>query len=304
MREDLDKARVVPAIPHRVHLVVNSHSDDAVDIAQLVTSGLESAGIIVTRESDASEFSPVDPSTVHRMRDLSSDDLVLVIGGDGTILRAAEVSRGTGAALLGVNLGHVGFLAESEQEDVHAVIDAICRGNWTVESRLALDITVSLDGTISGHTWALNEVSVEKHAREKMISVLVDVDDRPLSRWGCDGVICSTPTGSTAYAFSAGGPIMWPEVSALLVIPISAHALFARPSVIAPTSEVGFQLAAQSSGVMWADGRRMMDLPPGSRVDVKAHRDPVLFARLVPAPFTDRLVAKFELPVDGWRNGK
>lgn len=294
----------VSVAPHRVHVVVNSQSTHAREIAELATSGLQEASIEVTVESEASEIGPVDLDSAHGGLDLSSTDLILVIGGDGTMLRAAEVSRHSGAAILGINLGHVGFLAEAEREDINFVLDSIVRGSWQVEERTALKVVVRKGDNSIAETWALNEVSVEKQAREKMISVLVDVDGRPLSRWGCDGVICSTPTGSTAYAFSAGGPIVWPEVDALLLIPISAHALFARPSVIAPTSVIGMHLANESSAVLWADGRRMLNLDGDTRIEVRTHEQPVRFARLVTAPFTDRLVAKFELPIDGWRGGK
>ena len=156
-------------------------------------------------------------------------------------------------------------------------------------------------------TWALNEATVEKAARERMIDVITEVDGRPLSRWGCDGVVCSTPTGSTAYAFSAGGPVVWPEVEALLMVPISAHALFAPPMVVSPRSVLAVELIAgheTSGAVLWCDGRRKVDLPPGARVEVRRGALPVLLARLQgpgPAGFTDRLVAKFGLPVAGWR---
>jgi NAD+ kinase len=228
-------------------------------------------------------------------------DVVVVLGGDGTILRAAELARPAGLPLFGVNLGHVGFLAEAEPEDLSAVVEAIQQRQWVVEERLALDIRVVTDGEVIHTTWALNEVAVEKRTRARMIEVLVEVDGRPLSRWGCDGVVCATPTGSTAYAFSAGGPVVWPEVQALLVVPLSAHALFARPLVVSPTSVVALELSAWSAAVLSADGRRIVDLPADARVEVRQHPQPVRFARLSTAPFTDRLVAKFELPVDGWR---
>lgn len=291
-------------VPSRVHLVVNSQSDHAVSVADLATQGLRSASIDVSLEPSASETGPVDLKENQEGLELKPSDLILVIGGDGTMLRAAEVSRHSGAPILGVNLGHVGFLAEAEHEDINFVIDSIVHGNWEVEERTAIKILVHDSRGVIAETWALNEVSVEKQAREKMISVLVDVDARPLSKWGCDGVICATPTGSTAYAFSAGGPIIWPEVNALLLVPISAHALFARPSVIAPTSTIGLHLSVDSPAVLWADGRRMLNLAGDTRIEVKTHDQPVRFARLVTSPFTDRLVAKFKLPIDGWRGGK
>jgi NAD+ kinase len=287
--------------PSRVHVVVNSQSNHALLIADSVDTGLSKHKITTSRESDESENAPFGTHEVTGVPGLLPTDLILVIGGDGTMLRAAELGRESGAAILGVNLGHVGFLAEAEEEDLQFVIDAIASGEWSVEERLALDVMIFQGSEVVDRTWALNEISLEKHDREKMISVLAHVDDHPLSRWGCDGVICATPTGSTAYAFSAGGPIVWPEVSALLLLPISAHSLFARPSVIAPTSVIRLELSPEADAVMWADGRRMIAVAAGSSLEVRANDQPVRFARLIPAPFTDRLVAKFQLPVEGWR---
>ena len=230
-------------------------------------------------------------------------ELVLVIGGDGSILRAAELTHDTCTPLLGVNLGHVGFLAEAEQDDVESTIAAIVNRDYTSEDRLTLDVQVLLGKEVVASTFALNEASVEKAARERMLEVVVEVDGRPLSRWGCDGVVCATPTGSTAYNFSAGGPVVWPEVEALLMVPLSAHALFARPMVVAPTSTLAVEVLANSnsSGVLWCDGRRTVDLPPGARIEIRRGDRPVRLVRLHQAPFTDRLVAKFDLPVEGWR---
>ncbi|HSU02456.1 MAG TPA: NAD kinase [Nocardioides sp.] len=230
-------------------------------------------------------------------------ELVLVIGGDGSILRAAELTRETSTPLLGVNLGHVGFLAEAEQDDVESTIAAIVARDYTAEDRLTLDVTVLQGKEVVASTFALNEASVEKAARERMLEVVVEVDGRPLSRWGCDGVVCATPTGSTAYNFSAGGPVVWPEVEALLMVPLSAHALFARPMVVAPTSVLAVEVLAnnEGAGVLWCDGRRTVDLAPGARIEVRRGARPVRLVRLHQAPFTDRLVAKFGLPVEGWR---
>ena len=230
-------------------------------------------------------------------------ELAIVIGGDGTILRAAELTRESGAPLLGVNLGHVGFLAEAEPEDIDLTIDAVVHKRYSAEERSTIDVSVYRDKELVCTTWALNEASVEKAARERMLELVVEVDGRPLSRWGCDGVVCATPTGSTAYNFSAGGPILWPGVQAMVLVPISAHALFARPMVFAPTSVLAVEViaATEGAGVLWCDGRRTVDLPPGARIEVRHGHAPVRLARLHQAPFTDRLVAKFDLPVSGWR---
>ena len=192
-------------------------------------------------------------------------------------------------------------LAEAEPESLNEVVDAIVARRWAVEERMALDVRVLSDGDLVHRTWAVNEVAIEKRARERMIDVMVEVDGRPLSRWGCAGVVCAAPTGSTAYAFSAGGPVVWPEVAAMLVVPLSAHALFARPLVVSPRSVVAFDLGENSPAIASADGRRNLDVAGGLRIEVRQDPRPVRFARLTEAPFTDRLVAKFELPVDGWR---
>ncbi|HTR92537.1 MAG TPA: NAD kinase [Trebonia sp.] len=270
-------------------------------------------------------------------------ELVIVLGGDGTLLRAAELARPAGTPLIGVNLGHIGFLAEAEPEGLTETVDALLAGKYWVEDRMTLDVVARDNGTEIARTWALNEMTVEKAARERMVEVIIEVDGRPLSRWGCDGVVCATPTGSTAYAFSAGGPIVWPEVEALLMVPLAAHALFARPLVVSPDSVLAVELvpdrgesaagqerapdaALHKAGVadggdteadravLWCDGRRRFDLPPGTRVEVRRGELPVSLARVhgltaeaeaggTPAggEFTDRLVAKFGLPVAGWR---
>jgi NAD+ kinase len=255
-------------------------------------------------------------------------ELVIVLGGDGTLLRAAEFARPTGTPLIGVNLGHVGFLAEAEPDGLIQTVDRLLAGEYRVEERMTIDVIARDNGTEIASTWALNEMSVEKPARERMIEVIIEIDGRPLSRWGCDGVVAATPTGSTAYAFSGGGPVVWPEVEALLMVPLAAHALFARPLVVSPRSVLAVELvqdrergehATESAGaepglpelegaVLWCDGRRRFDLPPGARVEVRRGARPVPLARVhgqggPPAggEFTDRLVAKFELPVTGWR---
>ncbi|KHL11064.1 NAD+ kinase [Mumia flava] len=230
-------------------------------------------------------------------------ELAVVFGGDGTLLRAAELVRDCGTPLVGVNLGHVGFLAEADVDDLDFTVRRLVERAYVVEERMTVDTRVLVGDVEVASGWALNEASVEKAARERMLELVVAVDDRPLSRWGCDGVVCATPTGSTAYNFSAGGPVVWPEVEALLMVPISAHALFARPLVVSPRSKLSIQVIpdASAAAVLWCDGRRTYDLPPGAKVEITQGERPVRLARLHRAPFTDRLVAKFDLPVSGWR---
>ncbi|WP_286343287.1 NAD kinase [Frondihabitans sucicola] len=293
------------------HILIVSHTGrrDSLDAALEVCSLLAAVDLVPVLPRDefddmrAAEptFSGVDVLG----EDVKVDDVesVIVLGGDGTILRAAELVRGTRAPIVGVNLGHVGFLAESERDDLHDTVQRVLSFDYEVEERFALQVAVLVDGATVYETWALNEATVEKAARERMLEVVIEVDGRPLSSFGCDGVVMSTPTGSTAYNFSAGGPVVWPEVEAMILVPLSAHALFARPLVVGPDSSFAVEVLSRTdgSGVLWCDGRRAHTLEPGARVVARRSSQPVRLARLRRAPFTDRLVAKFHLPVTGWR---
>jgi NAD+ kinase len=271
--------------------------------ARWVLDRLAAAGIAPRMLADeAAALGLTVPATVPRDDDAAvGAELVLVLGGDGSLLRGAELARSADIPLLGVNLGHVGFLAEAEPDALAATVDAVVRKEYRVEDRMTVDVTVRFRGEVTYSGWALNEMSLEKAERAKMLECVLGIDGRPLSRWGCDGVICATPTGSTAYAFSVGGPVMWPGVDALLVAPISAHALFARPLVLAPTSAVAIEVLEPVPGVIYCDGRRSAPVAPNSRVEVARGRRPVRLAVVHTRPFTDRLVAKFHLPVEGWR---
>ena len=290
-----------------VLLVAHTGRAATTDAARHAAHRLQDAGISVRALADESSdlgltgisFCDGGPGSA------AGAELVLVLGGDGTILRAAELSRAASVPMLGVNLGRVGFLAEVESEDLDTTLDRVLDRDYSIEERLTLDVEVALDSRIDYAGWALNECSVEKAARERMLELVVEVDGRPLSRWGCDGVVAATPTGSTAYAFSAGGPVVWPTVDALLVVPISAHALFARPLVAAPSSVIALEvLPSGTTAVVACDGRRTREVPHGGRVEVRRGSVPVLLARTQDKPFTDTLVRKFALPVEGWRGAR
>jgi NAD+ kinase len=326
-------------------LVAHTGRPGGIQTARAVVDRLCAAGVTVrVLQSEVEELGCPNTIVVPASAQAAvGAEMVLVIGGDGTLLRAAELARPAGTPLLGVNLGHVGFLAETEPEDLADAVDRLLAGHYCVESRMTIDVTVQHNGSVAATTWALNEATVEKGARERILDLVTEVDGRPLSRWGGDGLVFATPTGSTAYAFSAGGPVVWPDVEALLLVPISAHALFAGPMVVSPESVLAAEVIGATGGpggpggtsgaVLWCDGRRSVDLPPGARVEVRRGVRPVLLARLlggtgrdeagwpepgdacgaicpvgpgepgarIAASFTDRLVAKFGLPVAGWR---
>jgi NAD+ kinase len=291
-----------------VLLTVHTGRHDIVELARTSAARLIRGGITVrVLEEEAGDLDIPGADIVAADADAAHGaEIVMVFGGDGTFLRAAELARYTDAALMGVNLGRVGFLAETEPEAVEETLHAIERCEYSVEERLAIDVAV-LDGagTVVGGTWALNEVSVEKAQRSRVLDVVLAIDGRPLTSFGCDGVLCATPTGSTAYAFSAGGPVVWPDVEALLFVPSNAHALFARPLVTSPNSVLTVAVPADGNRArVSADGRRALEVPDGGRVDVRRAARPVRIARVHAATFGDRLVAKFGLPVRGFRDAR
>ncbi len=287
-------------------LVTHTGRRRSTEHARTVAADLIAAGFevrVVAEEAEDLDLPGTVPVTGPEAAE--GAEIVFALGGDGTFLRAAELARPAKVPLLGINLGKVGFLAEAEIDDLDVAVRDVVSRNYSVDERLTLDVTAEFDGGPTIESWALNEISVEKGERAQMLELLVDVDGRPLSRYGCDGVVCATPTGSTAYAFSGGGPVVWPEVEALLLVPISAHALFSRPLVTAPTSTMTITVDPFTTlAVLCCDGRRVYDLPPGARVTVRRGALPVRVVRLRDRSFTARLVAKFDLPVHGWRGNR
>ena len=276
-------------------LVCNPGREQAISAATELAKDFQSAGFSLFTISDVS-ISGVVKCDIESLPQL---EVAVVLGGDGTILRAAEATREQQIPLLGVNLGHVGFLAEVDKPPLQTIVKAISERSYVVDSRMVLKYAVKREGEIVAEGWALNEVTVERE-KTTMVELFLEIDGRPISRWGCDGLICSTPTGSTAYAFSAGGPVLWPDVDALVVLPISAHALFSRPLVISPKSQIVVQVDSPEA-VLSADSLRNFMLANGDRVHITKDSHVVRLAHLSGGVFSDRLVAKFKLPVEGWR---
>lgn len=297
-------------------LVVHTGRDEATEVARRVEKVLGDNGIALKVLSAEA----VDRGPLHLapddMRALGVDievvdaderaaegcELVVVLGGDGTFLRAAELARNAQIPVVGVNLGRIGFLAEAEAEAIDHVLERIIERDYRIEERMTLDVAVRVGSDVVNRGWALNEASLEKGPRLGVLGVVLEVDGRPVSSFGCDGVLVSTPTGSTAYAFSAGGPVLWPDLEAILVVPNNAHALFARPMVTSPLASIAIEIEASGNdALVFCDGRREMVVPAGGRLEVTRSAKPLKWVRLDSAPFTDRLVRKFRLPVTGWR---
>ena len=265
--------------------------------AEAISAANEIAKLLIAKQIKV--YSTIDTVGANSFSDSDQVDLAVVLGGDGTMLRAAQICRGKNTPILGINLGHVGFLAEIDRPSVAQIVDSISAGSFTVEERMSLNYQLQRSGKTILDGWALNEVLVERNDHQ-MIDLFVQIDHRPLSRWWCDSVICATPTGSTAYAYSAGGPVVWPEVDALVLLPLAAHALFSRPMVVSPNSEIVLDLESESADLN-ADGIRRTKLEKSDRIILTSAKEDVLLAHIKAATFTDRLVAKFKLPVEGWR---
>jgi len=276
-------------------LVISPSRAEAIAAAKELAPLLYSAGFSLYTTSDVSLEGIKKVST----NDLPEIEIAVVLGGDGTILRAAELTLKRNIPLLGINMGHVGFMAEVERPSIAAIAESIISKSYVSEDRMTLRFSIEREGKEIGNGWALNEVTVERDGTT-MVELFVEIDNRPLSHWGCDGLICSTPTGSTAYAFSAGGPVVWPEVDALVLLPISAHALFSRPMVVSPKSEIVVTIDS-SDALLSADALRKIELHKGDRVLITRNDQTIKLSHVSKTLFTDRLVAKFKLPVEGWR---
>ena len=274
-------------------LVVHPTRPEALDFAKELIAEFSSVGIVVLTNY------PGGVTGSAELNEESNFEIAIVLGGDGTILRAAELVLGKDIPILGINLGNVGFLAEITRPSAAILVAAVAQGNFRGEPRLLLQHEVLRDGISIANGWALNEFTIER-SHAQMAELFVQIDDRPLSRWGCDGVICATPTGSTAYAFSAGGPVLWPEVEAIVVLPLAAHALFSRPMVISPNSSVVIDIESPEAMIS-ADGMRKTPVLYGDRIVIRRSPMRVEIIHIESAVFTDRLVAKFKLPIEGWR---
>ncbi len=223
-------------------------------------------------------------------------DLVVSVGGDGTLLRAAREADRAQAPLLGVNVGRLGFLAEVEPADAPAVLSELLQGRTTIEERLALVATPEGAPWVEPE-WALNEVIVEKTARHRLITLRTEIGGEYVTTFSADGVIVATPTGSTAYSFSARGPIVSPRLACLLLTPVSPHMVFDRAMVLSPSEDLTLEVQGEEPGLLSADGRAGLELPVGARVRVRKADRPVRLVRRDGAGgFFSLLREKFWLP--------
>jgi NAD+ kinase len=233
-------------------------------------------------------------------------DLVVALGGDGTLLRAVGLVLAAEVPVLGVNAGRLGFLTEVEADGLPAALDAVRSGDYHVERRTTLAARVLVDGQDVAEDLAVNDVVLEKAPRERLAAVAVRLGDGgPFARYAADGVMVASPTGSTAYSFSAGGPIVSPRLDALLLTPIAPHMVFNRSLVLHPNEGVRLEVLPDSPTLVESiDGRVVRELPPGAVVEVRRGRHDALLVRLGRADFYRLVRSKFRLadaaePPDG-----
>jgi NAD+ kinase len=247
--------------------------------------GVESTWFEDTRRDDEEEVG----------RFVNGLDLVVSVGGDGTFLRAAHAASREDLPVLGVKVGRMGFLTEVEPDGAHDVLERFLTGKARIEDRLA--VVAEPDRSRFEPQWALNEVIVEKRARHRLIRLAMHVDDTYVTTFSADGVIVATPTGSTAYSFSAGGPIVSPNVPCIVVTPIAAHMVFDRSFVLGQSEGVALHVVGEEPGLLSADGRESLELPVGASVRIRAAPRPSRFVRRDDAPTFHELVrTKFQLP--------
>jgi len=211
---------------------------------------------------------------------LADARLLVSFGGDGTFLRAARVARDAGIPIVGVNVGRLGFLTEIDPEELEVHLPDLLTSDPAVQLRSTLDARIlAADGRTIGELWALNDVSVEKVARQRLVRLEVAIGATAFANVAADGVIVASSTGSTAYALSAGGPIVSPAIDAMLVVPVAPHSLFDRTVLAHPTEVVTIRLAADQDGALVsADGMTPILLPPGGKVEIRGNGRPVLLA--------------------------
>jgi NAD+ kinase len=225
-------------------------------------------------------------------------DLVVAVGGDGTFLRGAHMASQVHAPVLGVKVGRLGFLTEVEPEEAFPLIRSALDGSARIEERLAVVAEPEAEEQFPSQ-WALNEIMVEKHARHRLIRLRVEVDGVYVTTFSADGVIVATPTGSTAYSFSARGPIVSPDVACLVLTPIAAHMVFDRSFVLSADQVVTLEVMGEEAGLLSADGRETLTGAVGARVRIRASNRPARFVRRDDAAgFLERVKDKFGLPGD------
>lgn len=279
----------------RAGLVLNADRPEACEVGRWLAAALAARGVAVEAlPADAGRLGePVAPAPE---RFPAGVDLVFVLGGDGTLLRAAELAYRAGVPLLGVNLGRLGFLASLERGELEEALDRIVADGVAVDERMVIEGEVVVAGS-SEPLWAMNDAIIQKVAIGRAIKLAASVDGEPFISVSADGLIVATPTGSTAYSFSAGGPVVSPRLDCLIVTPVAPHGLFDRSLIVSPAETVVVEVLPDPDvASLSLDGRKAIELVPGSQVRLRAGARRVKLARATARPFWGLVRDKFGLP--------
>lgn len=274
----------------RVAFVVHSGRPEAVAVATSLSRSLQEKKVTTRRLTTE----PIEATEVADPEGFAEGvDLIVSVGGDGTFLRSAQIANEWDCPVVGVMVGRLGFLTEIEPEDALRAVEEVLAGGARIEKRMAL---VAESDDWPQVQWALNEVIIEKGSRHRLIKLAVMVDGTKVCTFSADGVIVSTSTGSTAYSFSARGPIVSPRIDCLVVTPIAAHMVFDRSLVVAPSEGVSLEVVGEEPGLLSADGHESHELAVGSVVRISPSPRPTLMVRSDGKSFFAIVREKFGLP--------
>lgn len=280
----------------RAAVVLHGSRASAAELGRTLVAELAARDVaIVALPEDAERLGA--PAIATPAEKLADDaELVFVLGGDGTMLRAAALVRERGTPLLGVNLGRLGFLTQVERDDLAGALEKIIDDGFDVEERMTLEGEVLSGDEVVERLWALNDVIVEKLSPGRLIKLGVAFADVPFTTFACDGLIIATPTGSTAYSFSAHGPVVSPDLDCLVFTPVSSHGLFDRSIVVAPHETISITVLPDPDAVsLVIDGRKAIELTPGMEMRVHTGATRARLARVAAVPFWSLVRTKFGL---------
>ena len=255
-----------------IGMILHSRRPDALTCAARIVAHLESRGVAVSVEDEFAHELGVTPFSC-----ADKADVIISLGGDGTLLRGIQVAYRWEAPLLGINLGRVGFLTEAEPGDIETALDAVISGRYEVEHRPVLHVEAG------GKRWhALNDVVLSRGGRARLTTISAFVDGELAGRYVADGVVVATPTGSTGYSLSAGGPIVSPKVDCMVITPICAHTLQHRPAVVHGGARITLELLQDDvqTASLQVDGQSCMELQSGMRAEIRMDARPIGLIRL------------------------
>ncbi|MDD4504392.1 MAG: NAD(+)/NADH kinase [Clostridiaceae bacterium] len=277
----------------RLGIIPNLSKDKDLNVTRSILYWFENKDIELLLESDIAEKLNYMNNGYSRDELFSSSDVIIVLGGDGTILNIARQSSHYDVPLFGINLGHLGFLAEAEISDMYTSLEKIVEGDYFIEKRMMLEVSVEESKDEMNKLLALNDVSIAKGASSRMIRFSVFINDSLFELYSADGIVVSSPTGSTAYSLSAGGPIVSPELKVIIIALICPHTLHNRPIVISDKDEVRIEICEENSEVMLSvDGQDSYKLSPGRVVKVRSSNCVTNLVKLKQRSFFDVLRRK------------